>query len=246
MNASGDAAEQIIRFSLEGAEVALKITGAAAKNIAAMIYAIVKNRDKTKTKGRQRLSAMLKSGKELQVFTLRQQDLKQFTQGAKRYGVVYCALRNKRSTKDGMVDIIVRSEDASRINRVVERFKLTAVHTISNERMERDLEPLESGRPSDVPPSHNPEREPAKMEAQEPVNPTKGGTEKSPPSEPISKRSRKSVEDTSERRPSVREKLREIREQMKEKILPTGKEPKQQAFKRPSFPQRKKKAKERV
>ena len=96
MNASGDAAEQIIRFSLEGAEIALKITGAAAKNIAAMIYAIVKNRDNTKTKGRQRLSAMLKSGKELQVFTLRQQDLKQFTQEAKRYGVVYCALRNKR------------------------------------------------------------------------------------------------------------------------------------------------------
>ena len=64
MNASGDAAEQIIRFSLEGAEIALKITGAAAKNIAAMIYAIVKNRDKAKTKGRQRLSAMLKRGKE--------------------------------------------------------------------------------------------------------------------------------------------------------------------------------------
>ena len=34
MNNSGDAAEQIVRFGFEGAEVALKITGAAAKNIA--------------------------------------------------------------------------------------------------------------------------------------------------------------------------------------------------------------------
>lgn len=67
---SGDAAEQVVRISLEGTEIALKLTGSAAKNIAAMIYAVWKNRDKNKTKGHQRLSAMLKSGKELKVFTV--------------------------------------------------------------------------------------------------------------------------------------------------------------------------------
>ena len=56
---SGDAAEQVVRISLEGTEVALKLTGSAAKNIAAMLYAVWKNRDKNKTKGHQRLSAML-------------------------------------------------------------------------------------------------------------------------------------------------------------------------------------------
>lgn len=65
MNNSGDAAEQVVRLSLEGTEVALKLTGSAAKNIAAAIYAVLKNRDKNKIKGRQRLTAMLKSGKEL-------------------------------------------------------------------------------------------------------------------------------------------------------------------------------------
>ena len=45
---SGDAAEQIVRISLEGTEVALKLTGSAAKNIAAMIYTVLKNRDKNK------------------------------------------------------------------------------------------------------------------------------------------------------------------------------------------------------
>lgn len=55
---SGDAAEQVVRISLEGTEVALKLTGSAAKNIAAMLYAVWKNRDKNKTKGHQRLSAM--------------------------------------------------------------------------------------------------------------------------------------------------------------------------------------------
>lgn len=73
---SGDAAEQIVRISLEGTEVALKLTGSAAKNIAAMIYAVLKNRDKNKTKGRQRLTAMLKSGKELKVFTVSEEHLK--------------------------------------------------------------------------------------------------------------------------------------------------------------------------
>ena len=103
---SGDAAEQIVRISLEGTEVALKLTGSAAKNIAAMIYAVLKNRDKNKTKGRQRLTAMLKSGKELKVFTVGEEHLKQFATEAKRYGVVYCALRGKEKSADGMVDII--------------------------------------------------------------------------------------------------------------------------------------------
>lgn len=52
MNNSGDAAEQVVRLSLEGTEVALKLTGSAAKNIAAAIYAVLKNRDKNKIKGR--------------------------------------------------------------------------------------------------------------------------------------------------------------------------------------------------
>lgn len=91
MNNSGDAAEQVVRLSLEGTEVALKLTGSAAKNIAAAIYAVLKNRDKNKIKGRQRLTAMLKSGKELKVFTISEEHLKQFATEAKRYGVVYCA-----------------------------------------------------------------------------------------------------------------------------------------------------------
>ena len=131
MNNSGDAAEQIVRLSLEGAEVALKLSGSAAKNIAAAIYAVMKNRDKNKIKGRQRLTAMLKSGKELKVFTISEEHLKQFATEAKRYGVVYCALRGKEKSADGMVDVMVRAEDASKINRIVERFHLATVDTAS-------------------------------------------------------------------------------------------------------------------
>ena len=37
MNHSGDAAEQIVRMSLEGVEVAAKITGTAAKEVALLL-----------------------------------------------------------------------------------------------------------------------------------------------------------------------------------------------------------------
>lgn len=47
---SGDAAEQVVRISLEGTEVALKLTGSAAKNIAAMLYAVWKIEIKTRPK----------------------------------------------------------------------------------------------------------------------------------------------------------------------------------------------------
>lgn len=120
MNTSGDAAEQIVRMSLEGFEVAAKITGAGAKNIAVLLYAILK--EEKKTKGKARLTNMLRSGKELKVFTVKQSDLKKFTQEAKKYGVLYCVLTD-RQNKDpnAEVDVIARAEDASKINRIKER-----------------------------------------------------------------------------------------------------------------------------
>lgn len=131
MNGSGDAAEQVVRLSLEGTEVVLKLTGTAAKNIAAALYTILKNRDKNKIAGHQRLTAMLKSGKELKVFSVGEKHLKQFTKEAKRYGVVYCALKGKEQNPDGLVDIMCRAEDASKINRIVERFKMATVDAAS-------------------------------------------------------------------------------------------------------------------
>lgn len=128
MNYSGDAAEQVVRFSLEGMEVAMKITGTAAKEMAILLAAALKAEQKTA--GKARLSSMLKSGKELTVFSLPQKDLKKFVQEAKKYGVLYCTIR-ERGSKDenAAVDIITRAEDAPKINRVVERFKLAAVDT---------------------------------------------------------------------------------------------------------------------
>lgn len=128
MNYGGDAAEQVVRMSLEGVEVAARITGTGAKNIAILLAAVLK--EEQKTKGKARLTNMLKSGKELKVYTIQNQDLKKFSEEAKRYGVLYCVLKDKNDKSDtAVVDVIARAEDASKIQRITERFQLATVDT---------------------------------------------------------------------------------------------------------------------
>ena len=50
MNSSGDAAEQVVRLSLEGLEVAARLSGSAAKNIAILLVSVLKEEQKTKGK----------------------------------------------------------------------------------------------------------------------------------------------------------------------------------------------------
>ena len=94
---SSDSAEELIKIYLDGVEVALRIAGTGAKNIGAMLIAMSK--EKTQTKGKTKLTNMLKTGKPLSIFTIKAEDLKKFSQEAKRYGVLYCALANKKNSK---------------------------------------------------------------------------------------------------------------------------------------------------
>ena len=229
MNSSGDAAEQVVRLSLEGTEVVLKLTGSAAKNIAAALYTILKNRDKNKIAGHQRLTAMLKSGKELKVFSVGEEHLKQFTREARRYGVVYCALKGKEPAPDGLVDIMCRAEDASKINRIVERFKMATVDAAS---IKHEVEQSSKEKTPAAPEQAKPEKaaenrvvddlmgKPTRKEERESPNPLAARTEKSPPSAPTSRKLPGTAEGTSKKaedRPSVREELREIKASRQEK-----------------------------
>ena len=127
MNHSGDAAEQIVRMSLEGVEVAARITGSAAKEIAVLLIAALKSNDKNlKLKGKARLNSMLKSGKALEIYSIKESDLQKFINGAKDYGIVYCVMR-KKNNPDGYCDIFVKADDAPKIKRLAERFKFATV-----------------------------------------------------------------------------------------------------------------------
>ena len=239
MNTGGEAAEQIVRMSLEGFEVAAKITGAGAKNIAILLYSILK--EEQKTKGKARLTNMLRSGKELKVFTVKSGDLKKFTQEAKKYGVLYCVLADRKNRDpNAEVDVIARAEDASKISRIVERFSLASVDTASIV-TEAEKSKGDKGKTKDVKTADTKDGQPEPdvgvevkaekdrlmdalmgkpMQKEENApNPSVAKTEKSPLSEPILEQQRKSAEGatmTKAEKPSVREELRKIKEGRKE------------------------------
>ena len=145
MSYSGDAAEQVVRLSLETGEVAVKLAGAGAKQLAILLYAIL--REQKKTKGKTRLTNMLRSGKELKVFAVKDSDLQLFCREAKKYGVLYCVLKDRDAT-DGLTDIMVRAEDASKINRIFERFNLA---TVDMAEVRREIEQSREAQQNDAP-----------------------------------------------------------------------------------------------
>ena len=157
-----------------------------------MLYAAMK--DNTPTSGKTSLIKLLKSGKELKVFSVKKENFAKFASQAKNYGVVYSALINKKDkANDGIIDIMVKAEDASKINRIVERFKLADYNetTIRNE-----IEKTKSKQ----------------------LNPNSAKTVKSPQLEPNLKKNNYSQEGIKE---SVRKKLKENEKIIKAKSRKT-------------------------
>ena len=218
MNQSSDAAEQIVRMSLQGFEVGARITGSGAKEIAALLMAVMK--DKKRTTGKTNLTNMLKSGKELKVFSVKQEDFKKFTEEAKRYGVLYSALINKKA-KDGVIDILVKAEDASKINRIVQRFDLAKFDEIAI-RGEIQKTKEKKAKTKGVQTKTVEDRikdeiknNPIKKEEQS-LNPHLAKTEKSPQSKPSLKEQEISDKGSKiDERPSVREKLEKAKEEVR-------------------------------
>ncbi|MCC8073946.1 MAG: PcfB family protein [Clostridiales bacterium] len=223
MNNGGDAAEQIVRLSLEGFEVAAKLSGSAAKNIALLLVSVLKQEQKTK--GKARLTNMIKSGKELKVFSIPNKDLKKFTEQAKRYGVLYCVLRDKNTKGENVpVDIIARAEDASKIQRIVERFELGKVDKVSivseAQKAKNAREAIETEKPTKSKNEIITEEAVRKpMQKEENSNPSTAKTDKNPPSrqnsEPVGMQSDKGIAKSAEK-PSVKEKLDRYKAQAKQ------------------------------
>lgn len=179
-----------------------------------------------------RLTNMLRSGKELKVFTVRKGDLPKFTQEAKKYGVLYCVLADcKNKDPNAKVDVIAGAEDALKISRIVERFNLASVDTasiVTEAEKSRDAKDTKDGQPEpDIGLQEKAEKvklmdaltgKPTQKEKNAP-NPSVANTEKSPLSESASEQPKKSAKGatmTKNEKPSVREELRKIKESRKE------------------------------
>lgn len=114
-------AEMIVQFALQGMMYALRLSGSAAKNIAAMLAAVAKQPDKSP--GATRMKALLDTGEPLDYYTVPDVKMKEFATLAKDYGIQYCVALNQ----DGAYDLVVKKSDSPRINRIAELLGIGAV-----------------------------------------------------------------------------------------------------------------------
>ena len=94
MTTSGsDAAETMVRMALSGAEVSVKLTASAAKNVLAITIALAKSHKKIY--GKTKLRKMLQETRDIRVFQMSAAQFKRFERHAKRYKILYASVRDK-------------------------------------------------------------------------------------------------------------------------------------------------------
>ena len=129
---TGDAVDQLTNMTLKGVEVAGNLTGKALINLATFLVAVLK--EEKRSKGKTRIDSF--NGKPTKVFMIKAADLKTFAAEAKKYGVLYAAIYDRKNP-DGLCDVIVNAADAAKVNRIAERFALA---TVDVEQIRKDIE----------------------------------------------------------------------------------------------------------
>lgn len=208
MNYGNDPADQIVRFTLEGTEVALKLSGLAAKNFALFAYAVLK--DQKKTRGKTRLVRMLKEQRPLKFFKVPKESAKEFARDAKNHGLLYVPIHNKLHHDE--LEMVVFADDAAKVQRVLDNLNLDFVRAQAGEAAVEAVPGTPGHAAQD--PDH---REPRRQE--DPKNFTNGreapagkAAEKNPSVPSSSSRSRWPGSENTER-PSVRRELQDIRKE---------------------------------
>ena len=193
----GEAADQMVSYAFKGGEVVLRLSGSAAKNLAVYLANVLK--EGGPSKGKTTLKRMIADGKELSVQRIAVDQIPYFNEMAKKYGVMFVAIRDKQQ-KGGTCDIMFRTEDAARVNRIFDRLAISEHPDVAHIRSEIQRERGENGQPHGA--AENPTRA-ARSSPSGSSSPARG--------------------ETGNERPSVRAQLRELRNARMEKpaVKPT-------------------------
>ena len=144
MNYGSEPADQVVRYSLEGAEFALRISGTAAKNF--FIFAQAVLHDSKKIHGKTHLIRLLKEQKPLNFFTVDKDRMHDFARAAKAHGLLFCPIRDK--TDPDHIEIALLQDDASKANRIIEILQLDVVDTGTAELVDAVQQNLENAAPN--------------------------------------------------------------------------------------------------
>ena len=129
----GEAADQMVSYAFKGGEVVLRLSGSAAKNLAVYLANILK--EGGPSKGKTTLKRMIADGSPLTVQRIKVDEIPYFNDMAKKYGVMFVAIRDKQRT-DGTCDIMFRADDAARVNRIFDRLAISEHPDVAHIRSE--------------------------------------------------------------------------------------------------------------
>ncbi len=117
MDVSGDVADLMVKEGIQLTEESIKLLAAGSKNLAAFLFALA--RDEKKLVGKTGMARLLREGKELKVFHIKESDLPDFRAFSKK-NVLFAVVKDKRRS-DGIVDLITNTDFVSQVNHFMER-----------------------------------------------------------------------------------------------------------------------------
>ena len=115
---SGDPAEEVVQMMLSGAEVTLRLSASATKNLLAISIALAKNHKKLC--GKTKMKKMLKANRDLRAFHMSKAEFARFKKAANRFKLLYAHIRDDRPEHKG-VDVILPVTELGRANMLFEK-----------------------------------------------------------------------------------------------------------------------------
>lgn len=142
MNTSGEVADLMVKEGIQITESAAKLTALGAKNLAAIIIALMK--EDNKLQGKTNLKQLLKADKPLCILQIKEKDISKFNQEAKKYGVLFTAVTDK-TNNSGLCDVIAKQDDVTKLNYIMEKLGYASPE-VMQEKTEETAE-KENGKP---------------------------------------------------------------------------------------------------
>ena len=143
MNLGGEAADQVVRYSLEGIDHGLRLSGTMAKNLAVFLAAVMKNNQKSY--GRISMARMLRENRPLKFFTIPSNRIHEFAKEAKKRGLPYVVIRDRKNPK--LCELMVFADDAAKVNRVMDQMELDFLKSKNGEAVQENVREAERKDP---------------------------------------------------------------------------------------------------
>ena len=200
MNTSGEVADLMVKEGLQITEEVVKLTGLGAKNLAAIVIALLK--DDNKLQGKTNLKKLLKSDKPLCILQIKESDISRFNKEAKKYGVLFTAVKDN-TNNSGLCDIIAKQDDVTKLNYIMERMGYAVP--------EKEIEPEPAPEKADDKDKDKNQSEPDKDDKSK--NPFPRATENQQERESTKHGASDKTATRTNSKPSVKKKIEDIKEQ---------------------------------